>query len=213
MFCFVETDAALDSSTLDLLTGVCVKRSFDRVSVDGQLSTSDTVIAFANGASGVRIESETDDELALGEALDALMRQLALEMVADGEGAERVARLVVRGAVEAVDPVARSVANSPLVKCALHGRDPNWGRILQAAGQAVPDADLSGVELYIGDVHVASAGGAVDLPADGQRRLEGAMAAGEVDVRLDLAPGGEEAEIFFCDLGPEYVRFNSEYTT
>jgi glutamate N-acetyltransferase/amino-acid N-acetyltransferase len=105
------------------------------------------------------------------------------------------------------------VANSPLVKCALHGRDPNWGRILQAAGQAVPDADLSGVDLYIDGIHVASAGGAVDLQADGQRRLEGAMAAGEVDLRLDLAPGGEEAEIFFCDLGPEYVRFNSEYTT
>jgi glutamate N-acetyltransferase/amino-acid N-acetyltransferase len=134
-------------------------------------------------------------------------------MVADGEGAERVARLVVRGAVEAVDPVARAVANSPLVKCALHGRDPNWGRILQAAGQAVPDADLSQLELYIDDVHVANAGGAVPLADDGQRRLQGAMSATEVDMRLELARDGDEAEIFFCDLGPEYVRFNSEYTT
>ena len=102
MFCFVETDAEVEQATLDLLTGVCVKRSFDRISVDGQLSTSDTVIAFANGASGVRIEPETADELALGEALDALMRQLALEMVADGEGASRVARIAVEGAPESV---------------------------------------------------------------------------------------------------------------
>ena len=213
MLCFVQTDAALDPQTLERLLRAAVERSFERVSVDGQLSTNDSVFAIASGAAGVGIEPGSEDERAFAAALDALLRQLALEMVADGEGAERVARLVVRGAVEAVDPVARSVANSPLVKCALHGRDPNWGRILQAAGQAVPDADLSGVELYIGDVHVASAGGAVDLPADGERRLEGAMAAGEVDLRLDLAPGGEEAEIFFCDLGPEYVRFNSEYTT
>ena len=89
MFCFVQTDAALGADTLDLLTGVCVQRSFDRISVDGQLSTSDTVVALANGASGVRIEPESADELALGEALDALLRQLALEIVHDGEGTKR----------------------------------------------------------------------------------------------------------------------------
>ncbi len=88
MFCFVQTDAGLDAETLDLLTGVCVKRSFDRISVDGQLSTSDTVFAIANGASGVRIEPQTPDELALGEAMDALLRQLALEIVHDGEGCQ-----------------------------------------------------------------------------------------------------------------------------
>jgi glutamate N-acetyltransferase/amino-acid N-acetyltransferase len=213
MLCFVETDAAVDAATLDRLLRAAAEHSFERVSVDGQLSTNDSVFALAGGASGVRVEPGSDDERRFGAAADALLRQLALEMVADGEGAERVARLVVRGAVEAVDPVARAVANSPLVKCALHGRDPNWGRILQAAGQAVPDADLSRLQLYIDDVHVANAGGAVALPAQGQRRLEGAMSAAEVDMRLELAPGGEEAEIFFCDLGPEYVRFNSEYTT
>jgi glutamate N-acetyltransferase / amino-acid N-acetyltransferase len=213
MLCFVQTDAAVDAATLDRLLRASVERSFERVSVDGQLSTNDSVFAIAGGASGVSVAPGSDDERAIGSALDALLRQLAVEMVADGEGAERVARLVVRGAVEAVDPVARAVANSPLVKCALHGRDPNWGRILQAAGQAVPDADLSGLELYIDGVHVAGAGGAVALAEDGQRQLEGAMSAAEVEMRLDLAPNGEEAEIFFCDLGPEYVRFNSEYTT
>jgi glutamate N-acetyltransferase/amino-acid N-acetyltransferase len=213
MLCFVQTDAAVDATTLDRLLRAAVERSFERVSVDGQLSTNDSVFAIAGGGSGLGVEPGSDDERLFGAALDALLRQLAVEMVADGEGAERVARLVVRGAVEAVDPVARAVANSPLVKCALHGRDPNWGRILQAAGQAVPDADLSQLDLYIDGIHVARAGGAVALAGDGQRKLSDAMSAGEVDMQLDLTPDGEEAEIFFCDLGPEYVRFNSEYTT
>src|ERR1700759_2082849 len=110
MFCFVETDAELAQHTLDLLTGVCVKRSFDRISVDGQLSTSDTVFAIASGASGVTIEGESQDEIALGEALDALMRQLAQLIVSDGEGARRVGRIIVRGGSAAVEPVARSIA-------------------------------------------------------------------------------------------------------
>ena len=137
MLCFVQTDAALSAETADLLTGVTVKRSFDRISVDGQLSTNDAVFLMANGASGVEIEPQTPDELALGEALDALLRQLAVMMVADGEGASRVGRVVVTGSGELVEPVARSVANSPLVKTALFGSDPNFGRILQAVGQAM----------------------------------------------------------------------------
>jgi glutamate N-acetyltransferase/amino-acid N-acetyltransferase len=213
MLCFVETDAALDATTLRRMLRSAVARSFERVSVDGQLSTNDSVFAIAGGRAGVAVEPGSDDERAFGAALDALLRQLAVEMVADGEGSERVARLVVRGSVEAVDPVARAVANSPLVKTALHGKDPNWGRILQAAGQAVPDADLSQLSLYIGGIHVANAGGAMPLAADAAAQLQAAMAGAEVEMRLDLAAAGEEAEIFFCDLGHGYVSFNSEYTT
>src|SRR3712207_2059166 len=97
MLCFVQTDAVLSAETCDLLLGVCVKRSFDRISVDGQLSTNDTAILMASGASGVAVEPETEDELRFGEALDALLRQLALLMVKDGEGAKHVGRVVVRG--------------------------------------------------------------------------------------------------------------------
>ena len=133
MLCFVQTDAALAPETADLLLGVCVKRSFDRISVDGQLSTNDTAILMASGASGVRIEPESEDELRFGEALDAVLRRLALLIVRDGEGAKRVGRVVVNGGHEpTVATAARAVANSPLVKAALHGGDPNWGRI--AAG-------------------------------------------------------------------------------
>jgi glutamate N-acetyltransferase / amino-acid N-acetyltransferase len=207
MFCFIETDAALDPDTLDLLTGVCVKRSFDRISVDGQLSTSDTVVALAGGASGVRVEPQSPDELALGEALDALLRQLALEIVHDGEGARRVGRVVVNGRPDAVEPVARAVANSPLVKSALHGGDPNFGRILQAAGQVWPRGDAFLVDLYIEDRQVVSAGDVVE-PAPAEL-----VQGNEVEYALTLPGEGGETEVFFSDLSPEYVNFNAEYTS
>jgi len=205
MFCFVETDAALEAGTLDLLTGVCVKRSFDRISVDGQLSTSDTVVALANGASDVRVEPQSADELALGEALDALLRQLALEIVHDGEGARRVGRVIVSGRPDTVEPVARAVANSPLVKSALHGGDPNFGRILQAAGQVWPPGEPFVVDLEIEGHQVVSAGDVVE-PAPA------ALVQGdEVEYALTLPGEGGETEVFFSDLSPEYVSFNAEY--
>jgi glutamate N-acetyltransferase / amino-acid N-acetyltransferase len=206
MFCFVETDAAMSAETLDLLTGVCVQRSFERISVDGQLSTSDSVFALAGGASGVDVEPESEEELRLGEALDALMRQLALEIVADGEGARRVGRIVVRGRPDAVEPVARQVANSPLVKAALGGCDPNFGRVLQAAGQAWPRGEPFAADLEIEGRLLVSAGDAVGLPAD---ELRGLMRGDEVEYELTLPGEGGETEVFFSDLSPEYVRFNS----
>ena len=129
MLCFVQTDAVLSPETADLLLGVCVKRSFERISVDGQLSTNDTVILQCSGASDVTVAPESEDELRFGEALDAVLRDLALLIVRDGEGAGRVGRVVVRGGDgAAAERAARAVANSPLVKTALHGGDPNWGR-------------------------------------------------------------------------------------
>lgn len=211
MFCFVETDAALDQPTLELLTGVCVKRSFDRISVDGQLSTSDTVFTLANGASGVRVEPESGDELRLGEAMDALMRQLGMEIVADGEGAKRVGRIVVRGDSEQVERVARSVANSPLVKTALHGADPNFGRILQAAGQAMTGPFV--VDLEIEGRQLVSAGEGLSVSDSELRELEQAVAGDEVEYVLTLPGEGGETEVFFSDLSHEYVTINAEYTT
>ena len=211
MFCFVETDAALAPETVDLLTGVCVRRSFDRISVDGQLSTSDTVFVLANGASGVAVQPESADELLLGEAMDALMRQLAMEIVADGEGAKRVGRIVVRGDVDQVEPVARSVANSPLVKTALHGADPNFGRILQAAGQVLPPPFV--VDLDIEGRRVVTAGEGDPLDDDELRALEQAVTGSEVEFELTIPGEGGETEVFFSDLSHEYVTINAEYTT
>jgi glutamate N-acetyltransferase/amino-acid N-acetyltransferase len=211
MLCFVQTDAALAVETADLLLGVCVKRSFDRASVDGQLSTNDTAILMCSGASGVSVAPESEDELRFGEALDALLRQLAVMMVADGEGAARVARVVVRGGhLPSAEAAARAVANSPLVKTALHGADPNWGRIVQAVGAALPGTAPLAVDVAIDGIPVCSAGTAIahDGPA-----LAQAVQAEEVEYQVDLPGEGAETEVFFSDLSHEYVRINAEYTT
>jgi glutamate N-acetyltransferase/amino-acid N-acetyltransferase len=211
MLCFVETDAALEPDTADLLLGVCVKRSFDRISVDGQLSTNDTAILLASGASGVRVEPESEDELRFGEALDALLRRLALLMVRDGEGARRVGRVVVHGGHEpTVTRAARAVADSPLVKSALHGGDPNWGRIAQAVGAVLHDSAPLALDIWIEDVQVCRAGSA--LPFD-ESALAGAVAGDEVEYTVGLPGEGVEAEVFFSDLSHDYVSLNAEYTT
>jgi glutamate N-acetyltransferase/amino-acid N-acetyltransferase len=211
MLCFVQTDAVLEPETADLLLGVCVKRSFDRISVDGQLSTNDTAILMASGASGVRVAPESEDELRFGEALDMLLRRLALQMVRDGEGAKRVGRVLVRGGhEETVVRVARAVADSPLVKAALHGGDPNWGRIAQAVGGALHDAAPLPLDIWIEDVQVCRAGAA--LPFDASA-LTGAVAGDEVEYAVGLPGEGAEAEVFFSDLSHGYVTINAEYTT
>jgi glutamate N-acetyltransferase / amino-acid N-acetyltransferase len=211
MLCFIETDAALGPETAELLLGVCVKRSFERCSVDGQLSTNDTAVLLCSGASGVRVAPESDDELRFGEALDALLRELAIMMVADGEGAARIARVVVRGGhAEGVEAVARAVANSPLVKTALHGADPNWGRVIQAAGAALPGTAPLALDLSIDGMLVCSAGAAVDYD---EQALAAAVQREELEYQVTLPGEGTETEVFFSDLGHEYVRINAEYTT
>ncbi|MDQ6810487.1 MAG: bifunctional ornithine acetyltransferase/N-acetylglutamate synthase, partial [Actinomycetota bacterium] len=211
MLCFIETDAALDAETADLLLGVCVKRSFDRISVDGQLSTNDTAILMCSGASGVHVAPASEDELRLGEALDALLRQLAIMMVADGEGAGRIARVLVRaGHLASAEAAARAVANSPLVKTALHGGDPNWGRIAQAVGGALPGTAPLALDIWIEGIPVCAAGAAVayDEPA-----LAQAVQGRELEYEIALPGEGAETEVFFSDLSEEYVRVNAEYTT
>jgi glutamate N-acetyltransferase / amino-acid N-acetyltransferase len=211
MLCFIETDAALDAETADLLLGVCVKRSFDRISVDGQLSTNDTAILMCSGASGVHVAPGSEDELRLGEALDALLRQLAIMMVADGEGAGRIARVLVRAAhLPSAEAAARAVANSPLVKTALHGGDPNWGRIAQAVGGALPGTAPLALDISIEGIPVCAAGAALayDEPA-----LAQAVLGPELEYEITLPGEGAETEVFFSDLSEEYVRVNAEYTT
>jgi glutamate N-acetyltransferase/amino-acid N-acetyltransferase len=211
LLCFVQTDALLSAETCELLLGVCVKRSFERVSVDGQLSTNDMVLLQASGQSEVGIEPETEDELRFGEAMDALMRQLSLLIVADGEGARRVGRVVVHGGEpDAVDRVARAVANSPLVKTALYGGDPNWGRIVQAVGAAMPGTAPLALDVLIEGVRVCAGGGQVPHDAEA---LSAAVKRDEVEYEIFLPGEGAETEVYFSDLGHEYVTINAEYTT
>jgi glutamate N-acetyltransferase/amino-acid N-acetyltransferase len=211
MLCFVQTDAAMSAETADLLLGVTVKRSFDRITVDGQLSTNDTVILQCSGASGVTIAPETPDEFAFGQALDALLRQLALEIVRDGEGAARVGRVVVRGGhAEAAEGSARAVANSPLVKAALHGGDPNWGRIAQAVGGALLETAPLQLDISIEGVPVCARGAAVRFD---EAALAELVSREEVEYEIGLPGEGHETEVFFSDLSHTYVSINAEYTT
>jgi glutamate N-acetyltransferase / amino-acid N-acetyltransferase len=211
MLCFVQTDATLTPDTADLLLGVCVRRSFDRISVDGQLSTNDTAILMCSGTSGVLVGPETEDELRFGEALDALLRQLALMMVADGEGAGRCARVIVRGGhAPHVEATARAVANSPLVKAALHGGDPNWGRIVQAIGGALAGMAPLPVDVSIEGILVCAAGAAIPYE---KAALDAAVQRPEVEYEIGLPGEGADTEVFFSDLSKEYVTVNADYTT
>jgi glutamate N-acetyltransferase/amino-acid N-acetyltransferase len=213
---FIQTDAGLDADEVDLLLSVCTKRSFDRISVDGQLSTSDTIIFQASGASGVTVAPESADERIFGEALDACLRQIALLVAKDGEGARRVGRVVVRGGEDqAVRAVAHAVADSPLVKTALYGGDPNWGRIIQAAGAALPVAP--GAEVTEFPVDISIEGILVCRRGALARHDEAALAAAvqgpEIEYEITLPGDGAETERYFSDLGHEYVTINADYTT
>jgi glutamate N-acetyltransferase/amino-acid N-acetyltransferase len=186
MLCFVQTDARIDDPEATLRHAVA--GSFERITVDGQLSTNDTVLLQATGASGAPLPEGL---------LEAVLLQLALEIVADGEGASRVGRVEVRAARDddEAERVARAIANSPLVKTALTGRDPNWGRIAQAAGMA-----LAGEEIEeLGPERIVAA----EL-AEGGR---------EAELSIDLGRGSAGAHVFFSDLTKAYVELNSEYTT
>jgi glutamate N-acetyltransferase/amino-acid N-acetyltransferase len=134
-----------------------------------------------------------------------------MEIVADGEGAKRIGRVIVRGDSDHVEPVARSIANSPLVKTALHGADPNYGRILQAAGQVLPPPFV--VDLDIEGRRVVTAGDGHALDAAELADLEQAVTGGEVEFALTIPGEGGETEVFFSDLSHEYVTINAEYTT
>jgi glutamate N-acetyltransferase/amino-acid N-acetyltransferase len=185
LLCFIQTDAQLRDPEAELRAAAA--GSFERVSVDGQMSTNDTLMLQGSGAAGKPLPEGL---------LEAVCKQLAIELVADGEGATRVARVDVSGAKsgEEAERVARAVGNSPLVKTALYGHDPNWGRIVQAAGMA-----LAGEDLALDDEDVEAG--------------EWAGEDEEVELALRLGRGDASAELFFSDLNYEYVRINAEYTT
>jgi glutamate N-acetyltransferase/amino-acid N-acetyltransferase len=186
MLCFIQTDASVADPKTALRSAVA--GSFERITVDGQMSTNDMVLLQATGASGAQLPEGL---------LDAVLLQLALEVVADGEGASRVARIEVSEAasVEEAERTARAIANSPLVQTALGGRDPNWGRVAQAAGMA-----LAGEEL--GELGTEQ----VDAEGLGSERPEA-----ELGVRLGRGAG--RAHVYFSDLTCDYVRLNAEYTS
>jgi glutamate N-acetyltransferase / amino-acid N-acetyltransferase len=206
MLAFITTDAEVEPELSRALRSA-VDRTFNRISVDGCTSTNDMVLAMAGGASGVRLRAEE-----IAEPLFRVCSDLARSIVGDGEGATRFITVRVHGAKsgEEAERAAMAVAESALVKTAFFGGDPNWGRVVQALGQAVKDADPRRVSVLIGGV-VAAASGA---PADNDRRaLEAAAAEREITLDIYLGRGAAGIEVWTCDFSYEYVRINADYHT
>jgi len=236
MLAVILTDAATDPATLHGMLRGAAARTWDQLSVDGDTSTNDSVLVLASGASGAApVHAGDPGAAALGRAIEAVARSLARQQASDGEGATTLITCQVTGAADDVDArgAARAVISSSLVKAAVHGRDPNWGRIagavgnahaaeawvLEAAGFAPVDAaGRAGMPVPVEPArlrisvagHPVYAGG--PLPFD-RAVARAAMAAGEVLIRLDLGAGDGMGEAFGCDLTEAYVRENSEYTT
>ena len=213
MLCVVTTDAVLTATEMGPMLDAAVGGSLNRVTVDGEMSTNDAVVFLASGASGVR-----PDETGLArisEALEAMLLRVALMMVADGEGATKVMRLKVQGAdtEKTADAVARAIGDSPLVKTAMNGADANWGRIMSAAGAALAGRSVPETALWLCGVKVVEKATACALrPAD-VGRLAAGMKGPEIDILLDLGSGDCSTEIYFADLGHEYITVNAEYHT
>jgi glutamate N-acetyltransferase/amino-acid N-acetyltransferase len=213
MLAFVTTDAAVDPAFLHAALHHAADVSFNMVSIDGDTSTNDTLVILANGQSHQPvIQPGTPEARHFQAALDYVCLDLARRVAADGEAATKLIKVVVRGAATLADArlAARSVAGSNLTKCAVHGADPNWGRILCAVGYSGAQVDPDRLECHIGDVCVVRDGTPV---AFDEAAAHHALAGGEVAIGVDLHLGGECATAWGCDLTEGYVRFNSEYTT
>jgi glutamate N-acetyltransferase/amino-acid N-acetyltransferase len=226
MLAFITTDAAIDSPDLQAALNDAASLSFDRISVDNHPSCSDTVIALSSamappipgagrgGQPMAPLRKGTPDHQAFTALLRSVCESLAEQIVVDGEGATRTFRVEVLGAAsrDHAERIAREVVNSPLVKCAIHGRDPNWGRIVTAAGNAGVPLDPARMSLSIGPVEVYKAG--VPIPAAlADPRLSQAMAAKRVDCALRVGDGPASAWMIGCDLTAGYVSINADYTT
>jgi glutamate N-acetyltransferase/amino-acid N-acetyltransferase len=211
MLAFLTCDARVEPAVLRRALAAATRESFNAITVDGECSTNDTVIAMANGASGVSIDESLYDALEAG--LREVSKTLAIGIVRGGEGATKLVSIRVTGAKEwaHAERAARTIANSLLVKTAIHGGDPNWGRLVAAAGRSGVPFELSRASVQIGGVVLFDAG----QPYDANAARAAAHLSGEnVDIVLDLGAGGtEEATIWTCDLSAEYVRINAEYRT
>jgi glutamate N-acetyltransferase / amino-acid N-acetyltransferase len=211
MLGFITTDALVEPPILQRALRAAVEGTFNSITVDGECSTNDCVFLLASGASGVRL-GERDLPL-LVHALSAACEPLAVGIVRGGEGATKVITVRVVGAKSDEDAkrTARAIANSPLVKTAVHGGDPNWGRLIAVAGRSGAAFTLENAAVRIGPVELFSDGSPHDERAPEAARY---LAGSEIDVEVDLGTGGAgRARMWTCDLSAEYVRINAEYRT
>ena len=211
MLAFLTTDANIEKELLQKILSKAIKKSFNQTDVDGDQSTNDTVLIFANGKSGVNIDDKDISNL-FSEGVTKICQYLAKEIAKDGEGASKLIEVTVEGAKSDNDALlaSRSVASSLLVRTAVYGRDPNWGRILMAVGKTGIDLEESKIDLYINGIQIASEGKGI---AYNVQSVITALGKKEVLIKISLNIGNGYGQAWGSDLTEEYVIFNSAYTT
>jgi glutamate N-acetyltransferase / amino-acid N-acetyltransferase len=210
MLAYIFTDLEVEPADVAALLRDACAGSFNSISIDGDTSTNDTVLLQASGASGCKLRAARKQ---FTQALHDVCTSLAEQIVSDGEGVQHVIRLHIEGARNHAEAatVARTVANSPLVKTAWAGADPNWGRILAAVGRApMAKLDPDRVNIFIGDQQVCRNGGACDYDPDAAHHC---MSQPSYDIRVDLGQGRARKDFLTCDMTTKYVKINSEYST
>jgi glutamate N-acetyltransferase / amino-acid N-acetyltransferase len=212
MLAFLTTDADVWPEVLQPALAAAAARTFNCTTVDGDTSTNDTLAILANGRSGVAVRPNSPALRVFEAALEQVCTELARALARDGEGATKLIEIRVRGARNAADAqrIAMTIANSPLVKTAFFGNDPNWGRIMMAAGRAGVRFEPNRAALWIGDVQLVRHG--EPLPFDAAAAVA-ALKQPEVPVTLELDEGASTTRVWTCDLSYDYVRINAEYHT
>ncbi len=207
MLCFVTTDASLEKAELQEHLDSCLEESFNAISVDGDMSTNDSIFVMANGKSGVY------DKTAFREVLKRTLHHLALEIARDGEGAKKLVAFEVKNAAsyEEAKKVAKALSNSLLVKTALFGEDPNWGRIASTIGAAQVECKEEDLKISIGSVVIYNGKGV--MTPEVEEKAYKVLQEKEFRIFCDLGAGNEAYTAYGCDLGYEYVKINAEYRT
>ncbi len=215
LLAFVATDVAITPAALQAIVGEETERSFNRITVDGDTSTNDTLFVLANGRAGNDriVAPDSPEGGVVRQALGEVLLTLAKKIVADGEGATKFVEIRVTGAGSRGEALqgARVVANSPLVKTALFGEDANWGRILAALGRAGIDLDPGRVTIRFDEVRIVERG--VSLGEEAERLAREVLKKKDLAIVIDLHRGRSEDSVFTCDFGFDYVKINAHYTT
>lgn len=210
MLCFMTTDVQADSAWLQTTLSQSVSGSLNRITIDGDMSTNDTVLLMANGLSGVTIDT-TEKKASFRKSLDALLQELARMLVKDGEGATKLVEIVVENASteDAARRIAETVAGSSLVKTAIFGEDANWGRIMAAVGRAQVPIDPDRIDIYFDDVQMAKNGMGCGKTAEAAATE--VLKKPEFTIRINLNQGSGRSSVITCDLSVDYVKINADY--
>lgn len=213
MLCYITTDIAIDQALLQKAVSGCVEKSFNMISVDGDMSTNDMVIVLANGeANNAKITEENADYQIFFDKLMMLCTELAKQIAADGEGASKFLTINVKGAKSFADAktVGMAIANSPLVKTAFFGEDPNWGRVICAVGYSGADMVPEKTVVKFGGITIFANGTGATYD---EKALAHVMKQKDIVIDIELNMGQEDATVWSCDLSYEYVKINGEYHT